>query len=223
MTEPCLLDNDIVLKMAAFQLYRSFVELFTVDGKNPAMLGVGQFVVRKKATKGKRFQDTEAVVNALEELLAQIIVIEPNEKEIELAADFEVAALNGNLAFDTGEAQLLAVLINRSGPGLVTGDKRAIAAAASLNVAQARERLICLEQVFSCLVANEGADALRICVCKETATDRTLSICFSCASLQITAIHSSDVLAALSSYITDLRKKSGEMLMTDEKVSALTA
>jgi hypothetical protein len=220
MPEPCLLDNDVVLKVAAYGLNDPMLELLTLEDQAPAMLGVGRFVVRQKTV---RFQSPDLVASSLEELLDRLQVIEPTEAEIELAADFEAAALQTGDAFDTGEAQLVAVLVSRSSPALVTGDKRAIEALANLSVTAAFNRIICLEQMFSNLVRRGSISDLRAKVCSKPLVDQALTNCFACASLGIIELNADAAISALGSYVDYLRQRSKVVLMANSDVLALTA
>jgi hypothetical protein len=222
MCEPCLVDNDVVLKVAAYKLNDSVVGLLTLETVAPAMLGVGRFVVRQKAARKTRFINSDVVVASTEDLIKKLQLIEPTETETELAAELETLALSSQLALDTGEAQLLAILITRQAPVLITGDKRAIVGMHKLGAAVPPKRVACLEQIVSILVASASLDALRSQICGEPQVDKTHSICFSCASFGSTSIEKVDVLAALQSYANDLRKNSGEVLMADERLLALT-
>mgnify|MGYP001791267384 CR=1 FL=1 len=122
MPEPCLVDNDVVLKVAAYGLYGAAIGCLTHESELPAMLGVGRFVVRRKAAKANRFRRPDRIATELEALLGSLQVIEPTDDEIELAADLETAARKLDGALDVGEAQLLAVLLTRGSPALVTCD-----------------------------------------------------------------------------------------------------
>lgn len=225
MPEPCLLDNDIVLKIAAFQLGEAVLPMLTINDERPAILGVGRFVVTRKAERVGRFQYSAAVAASAGALLAQLGVVEPNEDEIELAAEFETAALQEGVEFDTGEAQLLAMLLHRSCPAIVTGDKRAVVAMSKLADVQvhAPGMVICLEQLLAQVVSGHPIEALRTLICSEPNADTATSMCFACATIDATELDREDVTSALQSYVADLRRKSGDVLMADEKMSALAS
>lgn len=223
MPEPCLLDNDIVLKIAAFQLGDVVLSMLTVDDERPAVLGVGRFVVRRKAERAGRFQNLAAVAASVDALLGQLGVVEPSEDEIELAAEFETAALREGVEFDTGEAQLLAMLLHRSSPAMVTGDKRAVIAMFKLADAHAPGVVMCFEQLLTEVVVRHPLEPLRISICREPNADRATSMCFACATIEATELGREDVTLALQSYVSDLRKRSGDVLMADDNVSALTS
>ena len=223
MPEPCLLDNDVALKIAAFQLRVEAVSLLTIDGKTPAILGVGRYVISRKAKKSGRFHDPASVSASLDALLNVLVTVEPSPDEIELAADLEAMGRRAGAEFDVGEAQLLAILLSRGTPALVTGDKRAVAAMPALGRPEAAGKVLCFEQLLSLIAKHEPASTLRAKICGEPEADRTASVCFACASVDTAKLQTGDVLTALQSYVDDLRARSGNVLMADASASALTA
>ena len=64
--------------------------------------------------------------NSIEYLIGNVTLLNPTPQEISLAANLEEAAAKCAVELDTGESQLVAILLQRSGPLLLTGDKRAI-------------------------------------------------------------------------------------------------
>lgn len=223
MPEPCLVDNDVVLKIAAFGLNGAALCCLMSERELPAMLGVGRFVVRRKAAKASRFKQLERIAADLEALLGNLQVIEPTEAEIDLAADLEDKARQLGGGFDVGEAQLFAVLLTRGSPALVTGDKRAIVAASALDITDAEGRIVCLEQLFGCIAQAVPTGVLRQQVCAEPQADRALSSCFACASADSTDLDLHTLLEALGSYVAHLRGQSGALLMDGRDISALSA
>jgi hypothetical protein len=223
MAEPCLLDNDIVLKGAAYGLGAQITELFTLSGRAPAILGVARFVIPKIAAKGRNCRNPQAMTTRVQAVMDQLQIVEPSETEIRIAAELETRALKSGGALDTGEAQLLAVLLSRSSPAIVTGDKRAIAAIARLEETGTIDQIVCLEQVFAQLISIEPVQLVRDGVCNEPSIDRTMTICFACASASAIELHGRDVAGALRSYVDHLRLTVGAVLMSDEKVSTLTS
>lgn len=223
MNELCLVDNDVVLKVAAYDLkFATFSSLKRFD-EPPAMLGVGRFVVRRKVVKSQRFKHPKKVAAVLESLLEDLQFVEPTEAEIEIAAEFEEAALRLGGAFDVGEAQLFAILVSRRSPALVTGDKRAIEAARTLEIDEAKGRIVCFEQLIAHLLTSVPVEEMRSKVCEEPRTDRALSICFACANLGTAGLQEDEALAGLMSYIRHTRRQSGELLMQDADISSLAS
>lgn len=223
MPEPCLLDNDIILKVAAFKLTDDVLSLLTIESEKPAILGVGRFVVARKAETSKRFNDSLALAASIEAFLDQLNVVEPNDDELELAADLEATGIQEGVDLDVGEAQLLAVLLNRSSPAIATGDKRAVIAISRLGIARAYGKFVCLEQLFTILLQRRVTHELRAKVCAEPGADRAISLCFACASISTTLVAPDSIAAGLQSYIANLRAQSGSVLMLDGTVGSLAS
>ena len=222
MPEPCLIDNDVVLKIAAYGLHEYAIGTLKVAGAKPAMLGVGRFVVRKKVTNKEKFHNPEAAESSAAEFLKALQVVEPTDVEIELAADLEARAVELGESFDTGEAQLLAVLLTRKSPALVTGDKRAIQAISKLEEPTAHGRGICLEQLIAHLTTVVPVEILRDHVCGEPVVDKAMTNCFACSSMGCFDLDLKTLLAALNSYIEDLRANSNGVLVANYDVLSLT-
>lgn len=66
--------------------------------------------------------------------------------------EFEEQAFAKAFEFDTGESQLVAILLTRNFPLLLTGHKRAIAALAGIGLNDVNGRIACLEQLVSLLL-----------------------------------------------------------------------
>jgi hypothetical protein len=177
------------------------------------ILGAAPFVVRKKIQKSAISKGTKAI-NELNAFLATAVIVEPTDNEQAMAADFELEAQRAGVPLDTGESQLCAVLIVRTLPFLLTGDKRAIQAIEQLLDVDTRLRLVCgkvtsLEQIFLRALSEANQSAYRTAVCSEPNVDKTLTICFSCKSEHATP---EGVREGLRSYINDLRSQSGQVL-----------
>ena len=157
----------------------------------------------------------------VESFLDQLGIVEPDDDELELAALLEAAAIQENVDFDVGEAQLLAILLNRSSPAMATGDKRAVIAMHRLGIPEAFGRVICLEQLLVIILEGWVADELRVNVCAEPSADRAISHCFACTSIGTTATNPDSIELGLQSYVADIRSKSGPVLMLDGTVRTL--
>lgn len=207
-----LLDNDILLKIAGYDLHDGFAAEFA---EPPMRLGVAAFVLSKRIKRSGKLRDKAGVLCRLDKLLAWASKIEPDETEMCLAADIEAEAQSHNISFDAGESLLLAILIARAAKRLHTGDKRAIAGLPQLcqliDKAEAvAGRIRCFEQVLKTLLGLLGAEVLAAKVCQEPDIDQATSICCRCASgARPTA---GEIEAGLDSYVSYLRQHSGSML-----------
>jgi hypothetical protein len=223
MPEGALLDTDVLLKVSAFRLADDLIEILRPIGQ-PGALGLAHLIAPKQLVRlRKRLADIEGAATELSKLLANIARIEPTQAEIELAAELEEAALADGHPLDRGEAQLVAALVTRGLPLLLTGDKRAIAC---LELVLARigragacaGRVACIEQLMSAVVARLGAAAVRLRICAEHALDTSLRLCFSCAQATFNA---QSACEGLRSYIDDARRNANGVLFPGD-LSSLT-
>lgn len=211
MSERVLLDNDVILKSCAYRCHGELVALTTIDDVAPSLLSIARFTLRSRLSRNCHLTDPEAAVDALEELLAHVQLPEPTADEIEMAAELEELATNKALEFDMGESQLVAILLKRGCPLLITGDKRAIIAMAEIGLVDAEGKLACVEQLFAYILDTIPHMDVRRRICAEATADKALTACFACATSIVTA---KDIVAGLDSYTNDLRRRSGAMLVT---------
>ncbi len=212
-----LVDNDLVLKSVSYDLVREF---WAVDGSMPkiGVLGSAKYVVGGLIDRaGERPRNKAAARAALGELLTATTAVEPTEAETILAAEMEAEALKASLDLDGGESLLAAVAVERGVFPLETGDKRAIVALEVLvdtvqEIEPLAGRVRCLEQLTEQMVtATEDLVSVQVAVCSEPAVDKTLTICFACASGRDCSRE--NVLAGLGSYIRDLRSRAPTVLV----------
>lgn len=208
-----LIDNDILLKGAC---YRLLTELITANCGTDQVgyLAVARFVLTRKIRRANLRGDAAEAETELLEFLAKHVAIETTPEEQNLAATLEATAQGLSVNLDTGESQLLAILVLRIFSTFLTGDKRAIIAIEQLidavaEIAKVSRKVTCLEQLVRAAVVQGNASKIRVAICREPDVDRALSICFSCFnSEQPTA----SVVEGLGSYITDLRSKAPRVL-----------
>jgi hypothetical protein len=221
MTLHNLVDNDVIIKVCAYQFGAQFTSLATSGGVPPAMLGVGRFVVHRQLERGDRFANREQASARFAELRGVVQLVEPTSDELELAAEFEAKAIATNVELDVGESQLLAILLSRAGGALITGDKRAIAAIAKIDVGDVAGRVACFEQLIRTIAMMMDPDLIQAAICAEPNADKTMAICCSCASGR--TLTKDALLDALKSYIGALRKAVGPTLLEGDDLFALAA
>ncbi|RYC31258.1 hypothetical protein D3273_14160 [Lichenibacterium minor] len=208
MAEPALVDNDVVLKLCCYGYHESLGE--AVGHAAVGMLSIARHVLRDAMRRSRSIAHRDKVVEALEGAFASSIMLVVDEAELALATEFAERAARVGVDLDTGEAQLLAILLSRAAPLLVTGDKRAVMAIAELGLTGAHGRVACLEQVLAALVDLHGTQAVRAAVCAEPAVDRAATTCFACSA---DTVSEEDVRAGLESYVGDLRRRGGPVLV----------
>ena len=212
-----LVDNDVVLKLCRYGCHGALGA--ALSGRRAAMLAVGRHALRDRVRRLPHQADRDRVGAALEEALDDLEAVQPDEAEAALAAEMEEAAARRALEFDTGESQLLAILLVRQALLLLTGDKRAVVAIGGMGVAAARGRVGCLEQLVATLLGVAGVGHLRAGVCADPSADRAVAACFACAAASVAE---EDVRAGLRSYVSHLRSASGTTLAAGDDLAATT-
>ncbi|UWU86111.1 hypothetical protein N2605_06545 [Bradyrhizobium yuanmingense] len=213
MAELMLVDNDVLFKTSCYGLSLDLIDILAGESRDVAGLALAKFVLKRKIEKSGKIVDRQRAAKALDAVLASISALEPDDTELGLAAQYEEHALSAGYAFDSGESQLLAVLVNRAAKNMVTGDKRAVAAAWQLAtdleiVSALAGRFGCFEQVMLGIWAKKGGPALAASVCAEPAVDKAMAICFGCSS----TFDEQNMREGLDSYVGHLRGNSGELL-----------
>lgn len=207
-------DNDVLLKAATYDI----AELFWIDCSphDLGVLGAAKYVLPSVIARTLPQKGVEPVLAALERILAAASVLEPEQDELALAASIESAAQVAAVPLDVGESQLCAIVIHRGLEMLETGDKRAIRGFEQVldvlaELAPIEGRLRCLEQIVLRAIADDGAlHAIAEAVCGESGADKTLAICFRCASGQ--AVDRASIEQGLNSYIDALRDAAKRLL-----------
>jgi len=210
-----LVDNDILLKGTCYGLLPDLIGTISGQGR-VGFLGAARFVLVKHLEKKRLRGDPSLARARLLGFLAENDVVEPTTQEQALAAEFESAAQRLAVSLDSGESQLVAILLARAIAWLSTGDKRAIVAIERMldteaALAAARNRILCLEQLIQTLLPIRGIGFVRAAICGEPDIDRSLSICFSCRSQDVVQ---ASVIEGLNSYVADLRRSAPRVLAT---------
>lgn len=213
MTPEVSLDNDTLIKLAAYRLlYRAIGAVGR--GRPVGMLGAGRFIVPHALRRHRHINDRAGALADWSNAGSRLEVLEPTNDEVALAASIEETATAHGLAMDTGESQLCAIAIARGMSHIVTGDKRAISAAEALQrfvevLRVLGRRLVCLEQVLAGLVRDVGVGPVRTAVCSEPGVDKAAAICFACSGMTSgTAVDP----AGLVSYINAVRGTAPSLL-----------
>lgn len=218
MTEGALVDNDIIVKICAYRCGRELLEIATIGDRPPSILAVARHSISSRLGRSRILADQQGAKTEWDRLVSQLTIIEPSSEEVDLAADFETRAIELSLQLDTGESQLLAVLIKRSAPLLLTGDKRAIQAMEEIAPSSPRGTVGCLEQLLLAFLNVFDSSTIRSRICAEPSADRATTICFSCSSPSVSA---ATIVAGLKSYIANLRAMTPSLLVATDDISAI--
>lgn len=213
MTLSLLIDTDVLIKCACYSLLDQIQPPSARDGET-GILGAARFVVRNYLERRGKINDRPAAQRCFEEYRSTVMTLEPTDEELTLASAIEEAGVRLGLDLDVGESQLCAIAVFRASPFILTGDKRAILGAESLQeeireLAALRGRLVCLEQALIGITGRIGVPATRLKVCTEPGVDRSLTICFECHSSGTRSDFSAD---GLMSYVRHLREQASTLL-----------
>lgn len=216
MAEACLIDNDVLLKVCAYDLVDQFLGLFACQSL--LILPTAPYVVGSVIKRTGRIKDKSRAAANLQRLVAAASVVEPSADEIQSAAELEEQAHKGRLELDGGESILFALLSNNQAQLLLTGDKRAIAALEQvspslLKPASVAGKIAGLEQVISALIQKKSPEEIAAKVCSEPDVDKAITICFRCSSGKF-ALNST--MEGLASYTEDLRRAAPTLLIPDD-------
>lgn len=208
------LDNDVVLKGMCYGLIEDICGGIGGQGDEMGVLGTARYVVAKQINRAELVGDNAQALDQLAAFMKVADVLEPSDEEQRFAAELEFAALQRNLALDTGESQLCSMVVERGIPWLVTGDKRAISAIEQLledvpRLPELCQRVKCLEQAILAIVEASDAERLRAAICAEVEVDKALTNCFSCFASDPPA---GSAHLGLTSYITALRGEATRVL-----------
>ena len=214
-----LVDNDVMVKVSAWGLDEAFLAAMTSRAGPPGMLGAARFVVRKLLAR-RGLADPDAAAAVFERLRVAMVLLEPEPAELAVAAALEEAALRAGVELDAGESQLTAMLVARNARLLLTGDKRAMAALATLQPAGIGSRVASLEQLVRLFAQRLGLDVLRAAVCGEREADTSMAVCFGCHRGDYP---SSEIEVGLSSYHRDVARSAAAILVADAELLAIAA
>jgi len=221
MAEACLIDNDVLLKVCAYDLVDEFLELFARS--TLLILPTAPYVVEGVMKRTGRIKDKARAIANLHRLVAAASIVEPSVDEIRAAAELEEKAHEQSLELDSGESILFALLSSNKAGALLTGDKRAIAALEQVctslpDPASVTGKIAGLEQVISALIKKKTPEEVATKVCSESEVDKAIAICFRCSSGNF---EPSTTAEGLASYIGDLRQSAPTLLIADDGFAEL--
>lgn len=189
------LDNDILLKLAAFDLLNETIGALDCSRENLRVLETARFVFRSNRKVSAKYSA---------EIRARAIDFIKDCQTVNPAASPEFIGLSQML--DLGEATLVAATREVSTFVLMTGDKRCLQAlAAQVDMMAVRERLqgriVCLEQVILLLIRDMGFERVLQQVLPAVDCDTALRACFGSGELALER----NVIEALEGYVEALR------------------
>jgi hypothetical protein len=198
----CFLDNDILLKLSAFDLLEATIEALQFQPEDLRVLDSAQFVFRR---------DRRVLAKYSQVIRERSIAFVQRCEVVQPSVSDEFRELRSRL--DAGEATLVAATREINSFVLMTGDKRCLQVlAVQADLIEVTERLqgrvICLEQVILLLIRSVGFDRVKQRVLPEVECDMALRACFGSGEAAI----EENVVAALEGYIEALRQDAPGLL-----------
>lgn len=204
-----LADNDILLKLASCDLFGELLAAFGVSYSDIRVLPTARFALTREK---KRKQVGDAAFGRLRTFLDQV-------RDIDVAPDpEEIAVLAEQPRIDPGEAVLFSVCPKIQDCEIFTGDKRSLTSLAEASVADVTcknlsdrlsGKVVCFEQILLRVLDHSGFDAISSKLIAGRDCDKTLAIVLG-SGLDATE---SVLREGLSSYIADLRRSTGVLLV----------
>ncbi len=209
----CLMDNDVILKLAATQLLDEWKTKAIKDGK--IRIGASaKYFFRKKKDLPKKFG--EAAVKLSVNFAEKIETV----SDVDNPADYE--GLIGIPGIDAGEAILFSAAIRLPDFVIVSGDKvalKALKGSSDFDVLKKKlkGRIIAFEQVILALIRKGNFESIRERVVAAQKIDTVLEVVFG-MGLETTE---AKAIEALNYYIDGLRKATGDLLISEKELDQL--
>lgn len=208
MTAPLLIDNDVIIKLAQYELIDKLLGCFKIEHSDVYILEELKYVAKlSDPVAGEKF------FGSPEALMMAISFYESsNLAEIQSAeiANFIFSLERPDL--DQGEQLLLGCLIENENAKLFSGDKRAIRAISKLKVEGiidiGHHKLLVLEVAIHRLIGCVGFEYVSSKIRLRPDVDTAISICFG----RTNPSSFESVLEGLSSYIDDLVSDYGDLI-----------
>ncbi len=171
-------DNDIILKLADYDLLPEACSVLGVDSTEIAVLDSAKYIfanLKKKLDSGDPIKYTASGLNRAVEFAKAAI-------QITRQVDIDWSEECDNI--DIGEAQLATLAAETGSESLLlSGDKRFLVALAGAEKGEhiadgLRGRVICLEELIKALINEIGFDRVRLAVASAPDCDKGLHLCF---------------------------------------------
>lgn len=205
MQRVCFLDNDIILKLVACNLFSEALRSLNLAESDLRVLSDAKYVFRNSRRIAKKYP--------LEIRESAIIIVERCQNiQPQLSEELRDLQVEG---LDPGEMILISATKQEESFYLTTGDKRCITALANStepSLVAIRERLagklVCLEQLILKIINVEGFDITLFKILPAREYDKALKAIFGSGE----RCTQDNVLMALEAYIQNLRDNAQGLL-----------
>jgi len=200
-----LLDNDVILKLVAYDLFDEFLDCLGMSLGDIRILPQANKYFQNSGRLRKRY--SQEILDRAVNITRGCVCV-----SVELL-DTEPKILSEVEGIDPGEALLIASTQSETVFYLISGDKRwPEAVAREPNLEPIRERLagrvICLEQIILKLIQTQGFETIKAKILPARHYDKAMMSIFGSGD-QSTC---ENVLEGLETYIQDLRRLTGDLL-----------
>jgi hypothetical protein len=208
---PVLLDNDVLLKIAIYDLWEPSFEVLGITPRDVRILPAARFVFRLNKPGKTDALYGEGVGKRLQAIVAAAGKVEAPPNLTHLAI---LSAVQG---IDAGEALLFAAAAAEPTALVLTGDKASLtalmgAASCAEIVKLLARRVMCWDQLLLRLLNHLNFDPLRDRLLPSLDRDGLVKLLFASRLLA----QEKEVRAGLGSYILDIREQSGVLLMEED-------
>ena len=204
----CFYDNDVIHKMAAFDLLDEAQRILATGDPDNQVLPTARFKfgLNKDPRRGEQrygrveYQRIKQFIEAAQEVQK----IDPEDE----------ALLASVLNIDAGEAILISRAARQPGSCLVTGDKKCLLAllketSCTPLVTRLAGRVVCLEQIVAQAIVRYGFEAVKNKVVPASFCDTAIRAAFGSGMRAV----ESEVFQALEAYMGELRNHPAKLLM----------
>lgn len=204
----CFADNDIILKLAEFDLLEEALQALGILRSEVRVLTSARYYLQRRLEKHKRKSDKQHTEAGLTRALNFVLSVkslhdQPDEVEHELLLKIE--------NIDEGEAVLFASTKHLEDFIIATGDKRALVAickepSCKIIYERIKKRVICLEQMILKLISTLGFETVKAKILPCVQCDTALRMAFRAD------YDESQTTEGLFSYITSTNRDTGDIL-----------
>ncbi|BAZ14947.1 hypothetical protein NIES4071_68170 [Calothrix sp. NIES-4071] len=209
-------DNDIILKLAAYQLFWEMLASLNIKSENIRILPTAAKVFSGSQKISRNFRATS--IERAKQIANACNIID--QSAISNTIEFEMLASTDGI--DVGEALLVAATELEQDFYLLTSDKRFLKTLASSNFDSVKQRLqkrvITLEQLMAHLISVKDFDLICRRVLSADSCDMVVSDAFKMGR----QTKPQDAVTVFHQAIQDLRVKTGDLLI-DSVVTAVRA
>jgi hypothetical protein len=204
-----LIDNDILLKLTAFQLIDETIDLLGLSINTLRVLSTAEFVFRNWQKKQQVQPDKSQgyTDNIWEEAILFCQLCQPLNS---LNSTLESSILNEiqqlmlfREEINEGETELILATAYTADFVILTGDKRCLQALPQIPLSiysRLQGRVLCLEQIILKLIDRLGFDQVQSLIQPAIQCDKSIRICFGYSQ----PAPENQVRAALQNYIDDI-------------------